>query len=127
MATAITPTIGNQVEDNNSFESKGRKSVSQIYAATSIPIFATGAALQHFCYEQLTGAMTINAATTVSRLSQWDEVVFWFEVDGTQRIVTFGTNFKSSGTVTIPADKGAAVRCIFDGTNLRVVSREIYA
>lgn len=127
MATAITPTVGNQVADSNSFTDKGRKSVSQIYAATSIPLFATGAALQHFCYAQLTGAMTINAETTVSRLTQWDEVVFWFEVDGTQRIVTFGTGFKSSGTVTIPADKGAVVRCIFDGTNLRVASREIYA
>lgn len=127
MATAITPTIGNGANDNNSFESQGRKSVSQAYEATSIPLFATGAAEQDFCYAQLTGAMTINAATTISRLNQWDEVNFWFEVDGTQRIVTFGTGFKSSGTVTIPADKGAVVKAKFDGTDLRVCSREIYA
>jgi len=127
MATAITNSVGNQVADNNAYESKGRKSVDQAYAATSIPLFATGAALQIFNYAQLTGAMTINAETTVSRLTQWDEVIFVFEVDGTQRIVTFGTNFLSSGTVTIPANKGATVRCLYDGTSLRVMSREIYA
>jgi hypothetical protein len=127
MATAITPTIGNGTYDNNTFEGKGRKSVSQAYEATSIPLFATGAAVQYFCYAQLTGAMTINAATTISRLSQFDEVVFVFEVDASQRIVTFGTGFVSSGTVTITAAKGATVRGIFDGTAIRIVSREIYA
>jgi hypothetical protein len=115
MATAITPTVGNGTYDNNTFEGKGRKSVSQAYEATSIPLFAYGAAVQYFCYAQLTGAMTINAATTIARLSQFDEVV------------TFGTGFKSSGTVTIPADKGAVVRGIFDGTSIRITSREIYA
>lgn len=127
MATAITPTVGNGTYDNNTFEGKGRKSVSQAYEATSIPLFAYGAAVQFFCYAQLTGAMTINAATTISRLSQWDEVVFVFEADGTQRIVTFGTGFKSSGTVTIPADKGARVRGLYDGTSICIMSREIYA
>lgn len=127
MATAITPTVGNGATDNNSFESKGRKSVSQIYAATSIPLFATGAAVQYFCYAQLTGAMTINAATTIANLTQFDEVVFLFEADGTERIVTFGTGFKSSGTVTIPIDKGATVRGVYDGTSVRITGREIYA
>jgi hypothetical protein len=71
--------------------------------------------------------MTINAATTIANLTQWDEVVFVFEADGTQRIVTFGTSFLASGTVTIPADKGATCRGIFDGTNIRIYAREIYA
>lgn len=127
MATAITSTVGNETNGDNTYTNKGRKSVSQAYEATSIPIFATGAALQIFNYAQLTGAMTINAATTIARLTQWDEIVFIFEADGTERIVTFGTGFKSSGTVTIPIDKGATVRAIFDGTSIRVCSREIYA
>ncbi len=127
MATAITPTVGNGTYDNNTFEGQGRKSVSQAYEATSIPLFATGSAVQYFCYAQLTGAMTINAATTIANLRQFDEVVFLFEVDGTQRIVTFGTGFKSSGTVTIPADKGATVRGIYDGTSVKIYAREIYA
>ncbi len=120
-------TVGNAITDNNSFESKGRKSLTQVYAATSIPLFATGAAVQYFAYAMLTGAMTINAATVLSRLSQWDEVNFYFDVDGTQRIVTFGTGFLSVGTVTIPIDKGASVCFVFDGTNLREKSRAIYA
>lgn len=127
MATAITSTVGAAVADNNAYESKGLKTVSQAYEATSIPLFAKGAVLQRFNYAQLTGAMTINAATTIANLTQWDEVLFIFEVDGTQRIVTFGTGFKASGTVTIPADKGATVRGIYDGTSVRIYSREIYA
>jgi hypothetical protein len=127
MATAITNSIGNVVSDNNTFAVKGRKSVSQIYEATSIPLLAKGAAFQVFNYAQLTGAMTINAATTVANLTQWDEGVFIFEVDATQRIVTFGTGFVSSGTVTIPISKGATVRWIYDGTSIRITSREIYA
>jgi hypothetical protein len=83
--------------------------------------------VQFFCYAQLTGAMTINAATTIARLSQWDEVVFILEADASQRIVTFGTGFVSSGTVTVTAAKGATVRGIFDGTAIRIYSREIYA
>ena len=127
MATAINLTVGNVVEDNNTFESKGRKAVNQIYEAVSIPLFAKGAASQLFSYGQLTGAMTINAATTIANLTQGDEVTFFFEADGTQRVVTFGTGFKSSGTVTVPIDKGAVVKAIFDGSNVRIMSREIYA
>ncbi len=127
MATAITWTVGSVVTDNNSFDGKGRKSVSQIYEATSIPLFAKGAVLQVFNYAQLTGAMTINAATTIANLTQGDEVLFILEADATQRVVTFGTGFVSSGTVTVTAAKGATVRGIFDGTAIRIYAREIYA
>lgn len=126
MATVTTLT-GFAATDNQSFEGKGRKALTQIYEATSIPLFAKGAALQHFCYAELTGAMTINAATTLANLSQFDEIVFHFGTDGTQRIVTFGTGFLSSGTVTIPADKGAVVRAVFNGTDIVITSREIWA
>ena len=124
MATITTLTQFSAVADNNTFESKGITAYTQAYAATSAWV-AKDALLQHVCYAQLTGAMTINA--TVSSLKQFSEVIFHFGTDGTQRIVTFGTNFKSSGTVTIPANKGAIVRALFNGTDLVVVSREIWA
>jgi len=124
MSLITTLTRFSAVTDNNSLEGKGVKAYTQAYAATSAWV-AKSAYLQHVCYAQLTGAMTINA--TVTNLLQFDEVIFWFATDGTQRIVTFGTNFLSSGTVTIPASKGAVVKAIFDGTNLNVISREIYA
>lgn len=124
MATVTTLTRFSDVVDNNSFEGKGIKAYTQAYAATSAWV-AKEAMLQHVCYAQLTGAMTINA--TLTALLQFSEVVFHFGTDGTQRIVTFGTGFKSSGTVTIPADKGAVVRAIYNGTDLVIVSREIWA
>lgn len=123
----VTTLTGFAETDNQTFTAKGRKALTQIYEATSIPLFKKGAAVQYFCYAQLTGAMTINAATTLANLSQFDEIVFFFDTDGTQRIVTFGTGFLSSGTVTIPANKGATVRAVFDGTDIRITSREIYA
>jgi hypothetical protein len=127
MAEITALTVGSAVADNNTFEGKGRKAVIQIYEATSIPLFLKGTAVQFFVYAELTGAMTINAATTIANLSQFDEVIFFFDADGTQRIVTFGTGFLDSGTITIPADKGAVARGIFDGTAIRIASREIYA
>jgi len=123
---AVTTFTKTEV-DNLTFSSGGRKAFTQIYEATSIPDLKTGAKEQHVCYAQLTGAMTINAATVVSRLNQFDRVVFHFSTDATQRIVTFGTNFVSSGTVTIPASKDATVEGWFDGTNIKITSREIQA
>lgn len=127
MATAITLTVGTNPEDNNSWASQGKKGVNQIYEATSIPLFKTGAAVQVVSYGQLTGDMTINAATTISRLTQGDEVVFLFEGDGTPRAVTFGSGFLSSGTVSVGAGTGATCRGIFDGVAIRIYAREIYA
>lgn len=125
MATVTTLSKYSNAAEDNSFEGQGLRAFTQAYAATSALTFKPGCLRQHVCYAQLTGAMTINA--TVTNLRQFDEVIFHLGTDGTQRIVTFGTNFKSSGTLTIPADKGAVVRAIFDGTNLLVASREIWA
>lgn len=94
------------------------------YAATSALVFE-GVSENRVKYAQLTGAMTING--TVSDLELWDKVVIMFETDATQRIVTFGTNFLASGTLTIPASKTATVVGYFDGTNVRITSREITA
>lgn len=124
MATITTLTRFSAVTDNNSFEGKGIKSYTEAYGATSAWV-ARDFHVQHVCYAQLTGAMTINA--TLTALQQFAEVVFHFGTDGTQRIVTFGTGFKSSGTVTIPASKGAVVRAIYNGTDLVVTTREIWA
>jgi len=74
---------------------------------------------------QLTGALTINATVTGCYIG--DEVTILLATDGTQRTVTLGTNILSSGTVTIPASKTATVKLVFDGTNLRCISREITA
>lgn len=127
MAAITTLTVGSAVEDINAFEGRGLKSFTQIYAATSIPDLKTGAKEQHVCYAQLTGAMTINAATVVSRLNQFDVVWFHFSADGTNRVVTFGTNFKSSGTLTVTANQDATAVGIFDGTNIKITNREVSA
>ncbi len=127
MAAITTLTVGNAVEDNNSFESKGLKSFTQIYAATSIPDLRTGAKEQHVMYAQLTGAMTINATTVVSRLNQLDRVVFHLSSDGTSRTVTFGTGFVATATIAPAINKDARIEFEYDGAALREVSRWIGA
>lgn len=74
---------------------------------------------------QLTGACTINA--TVTSLVAGDTVVCAFSADGTNRVVTFGTNFKTSGTLTVSANKWAAISFVFDGTYLVATGREVSA
>lgn len=123
----VVPTVGNDAKDVNSFTNKGLKSFTQIYEATSIPALKTGAKEQHVCYAELTGAMTINCATVVANLTQFDIVFFHFDTDGTERIVTFGTGMQAVGTLTIPASKTATVVGVYDGTNIKIFAREINA
>lgn len=127
MAAVTVLTVGSDVKDVNSFTNKGLKAFTQIYEATSIPLLKTGAKEQHVCYAQLTGAMTINAATVVAQLVQWDVVYFHFSADGTNRVVTFGTNFISSGTLTVTASKDATAVGVYDGTNIKIFAREVGA
>lgn len=122
MAAITTLTKYSNAAEDNSFQGRGIKAFTQAYAATSA-LTLVAAKEQHVCYAQLTGAMTINA--TVTNLKQFDRVVFHFATDGTQRIVTFGTNFISSGTLTIAASKDATAEGWFDGTNIKITSREV--
>ena len=105
----------------------GVNSLTRSYAATDTLLLTntSGNDSMHVCYAQLTGSMTINV--TATGLLMFDKVVFYFSTDATQRIVTFGTGFVSSGTVTIPASEDAIVTGYFDGTNIRISSREIGA
>lgn len=108
-------------------------SVSGRHATTEQPAYAAAievtdqAAKEHLVKPgTLTGALTLNA-TAVTKHKLGDRFVFMFATDGTQRIVTFGTNILSSGTVTIPASKTATATGWFDGTSIRISNREISA
>lgn len=69
----------------------------------------------------LTGAMTVNATTTDAFAD--DELSFLFTADGTARIVTFGTNFVSAGTLTAAISKRATIKFKFDGVAYVEVAR----
>lgn len=69
----------------------------------------------------LTGAMTVNATVTNSYAD--DTVTFMFTADATARIVTFGTNFVSAGTLTAAISKKATISFRFDGTSFVEISR----
>lgn len=73
----------------------------------------------------LTGALTINATVTGSVAG--DILFLSFVADGTNRVVTFGTNFKSSGTLTVTASKWAGATAVFNGTFWVLTGREISA
>lgn len=106
---------------------QGVNTVIRAYAATDALVLnnTNGLVDTHVCYAQLTGAITINV--TATGLLQFDRVTFHFSADGTNRIVTLGTGFVSSGTITVTASKDATVVGVFDGTNIKITSREIGA
>jgi len=106
-------------------EGRGATTESPAYAA-SIEVTDQYASRHIVTPAQLTGALTLNA-TNVTKAITGDEYIFHFSTDGTQRIVTFGTNFLSSGTITIPASKTATARGFFNGTAICITGREISA
>lgn len=106
-------------------EGRGETTESPAYAA-AIEVTDQSAKKHVVSPAQLTGALTLNA-TAVTKHLVGDEFVFHFSTDGTQRIVTFGTNILSSGTVTIPANKTATARGFFNGTSICITGREISA
>lgn len=106
-------------------EGRGETTESPAYAA-AIEVTDQSAKRHVVTPAQLTGALTLNA-TAVTKHIVGDEFVFHFSTDGTQRVVTFGTNILSSGTVTIPANKTATARGFFNGTSICISGREISA
>lgn len=110
--------------ENNSFEGKGVRTLTPAYAAT-IALTPEAAFRTYVQPALLTGALTLTVDVTKAELG--DEFVFMFSVDGTQRVVTFGTGFNASGTVTIPANKKAQAVGFFDGTVVGITCREIGA
>lgn len=71
----------------------------------------------------LTGELTVNATETNAK--KYDEITFIFTCDTSIRIVTFGTNFVSSGTLTLVASKQGTARFVYDGSNYVEISRTI--
>lgn len=113
------------VVESVSIEGRGETTESPAYAS-AIEVTDQFARRHVVSPAQLTGALTLNA-TAVTKWVAGDEVVFHFSTDGTQRVVTLGTNILSSGTITIPANKTATARGFFNGTSICITGREISA
>ena len=62
----------------------------------------------------LTGALTLNAVVTNSQ--KYDELFVNFTASGANRVVTFGTNFASSGTLTVVSAKYGSAHFVYNGT-----------
>lgn len=73
----------------------------------------------------LTGAMTVNAVVTNAQ--EYDELVVILLSDTTSRTVTFGTNFKTTGTIAPAISKSATISFVFDGTNWLETGRAVMA
>lgn len=52
-------------------------------------------------------------------------LILMISTDGTQRVATFGTNLKSSGTMTIPANKVGCISFVSDGSNFYETGRAV--
>ena len=72
---------------------------------------------------QLTGALTINA--TVTGLYIGDKIRILLSSDASARVVTFGTNFLSAGTMSVTGTKTGFIDFMFNGTNLQEMGRVV--
>lgn len=98
---------------------------SEVAYAANPEIVLDAVLENNYKFAQLTGAMTVDVDTTKGK--DFDKVIMSFAADGTQRVVTFGTGFISSGTLTIPASKKAIVTGVVIDGEVRIASREIQA
>lgn len=89
-----------------------------LYAATIALILVASKTLVQV--KQLTGALTMSANVDTGNDDippfVGDEVTMLFASDGTNRVVTFGTGFLPTGTLTVTAGKTASAKFIFNGT-----------
>ena len=80
----------------------------EIKALVYAPTIAIAPTQEVTKYElALTGAATINATKTASYAT--DTMMIILTADASARVVTFGTNFTTSGTVTVAANKYATI------------------
>lgn len=65
----------------------------------------------------LTGALTVTASVGTSTTAPYigDVIEFQFVPDGTSRVVTFGTGFQSTGTLSVTTAKYATASFQFNG------------
>jgi hypothetical protein len=118
--TALTKTAA----DNRSLHG-GARGLVDTYAATYIPALIKGQKEQYICVD-LTGNTTVNAATVLANLEQWDKVFFFFTGNGGARTVTWGTGFLvTAATLVSGSGKDLVAEFIFDGTDLKEVGRNI--
>jgi len=89
------------------------RATSALTYASTLSLPATTAEETLFTL-QLTGAVTINAQAAPFT---GDKIRFLFSTDGSQHVITFGSNFKSTGTLTIAASKFGSAEFQFDGNN----------
>jgi hypothetical protein len=111
-AQSTKPRFGTSASEDNTGRTLTYSSkVSVTLAATDS--ISPNASMTFYKFTTLAGAKTINAK--IKNAHQWDLIILEFTADGTNRVVTFGTNFISAGTDTVVASKKSIVSFVFDG------------
>jgi len=117
------PRFGITPNDDNTGRVITYSYYNPAYAATLL--VAPNASCTSYVVQQLTGAATINSST--GNAMPLDKITFLFNADSSNRVVTFGTGFSTSGTLTVTASKKASASFMYDGTSFVEVSRAITA
>lgn len=108
------------------------RSIKHVISAVaySATLAIAAASLNHeeviYTTAALTGALTLNiTAVTSSKIG--DRLTVLLLSDGTGRVVTFGTNIATVGTLTLIASKRGSCSFVFDGTKYVETGRAIEA
>jgi len=117
------PRFGITPSDDNTGRVITYSYYNPAYASTIA--VAPNASSTSYIVQQLTGALTLTASTGAAL--PLDKITFVFSSDSTNRVVTFGTGFSSSGTLTVTASKKATASFVYDGTSFVELSRTVTA
>lgn len=112
-AQSATPRGGATTANNDNTGSKITQSFQSKTYAASIAL-KPNASITTVVVGQLTGALSLTAATT--RAYAGDILRIVFSADASIRVVTFSTGFQSAGTLSVAATKYGSATFIFNGT-----------
>lgn len=108
-----TPRFTPGVNQDNTFRTVTQDYQNPAYAATIAIVTAQAYTLVNV--QQLTGALSLSA--NVANPFIGDELEFLFASDGVgAHVVTFGTGFASSGTLSVAASKYGSAKFVFNGS-----------
>ena len=121
MAASLTPRFGRTA--GQIFYAERISQSYNLIAAGTTTLSAAPKAYDTIYVAQaaMTSNLTVNAVTTSAKLG--DQITFLFLADTTARVVTFGTDFISGGTVTAAISKRASATFKFDGVKFVEISR----
>lgn len=109
-----TNTLGSFFKRENTFAALAGDFQQPAFASTIALVIGASMAKTIVAPATLTGVVTFTVNVDTPLIG--DRIEFLFVPDGTTRVVTFGTGFTPTGTLSVTTAKFATAQFVFNGT-----------